>query len=57
MELVRGTPAAAWQFDAVLTRLSQVVGDVPCARLRSARLDDTIDAVLAFAGQTAGAVR
>ena len=57
MELVRGTPAAAWQFDAVLTRLSQVVGDVPCARLRSARLDDTLDAVLAFAGQTAGAVR
>ncbi len=57
MELVRGTPAAAWEFDAVLSRLSRVVGDMPCARIRSGRLEDTVDAVLAFAGQTAGAAR
>lgn len=57
MELVRGTPAAAWEFDQVLARLSRVVGEVPCARIQSARLEDTVDAVLAFAAQTAGAVR
>ncbi len=46
MELLRGTPAAAWDFDGVLGRLPRIVTDVPCARLRSARLDDTVDAVL-----------
>jgi hypothetical protein len=46
MELLRGTPAAAWDFDGVLARLPRIVTGVPCARLRSARLDDTVDAVL-----------
>lgn len=49
MELVRGTPEAAWAFDEVLARLPRIVGDVPCARIRSARLEDTVDAVLDFA--------
>jgi hypothetical protein len=50
MELLRGTPAAAWDFDGVLTRMPLLLSEVPCARLRSARLEDTVDAVLAFAG-------
>ena len=33
----------------VLARLSRVVNDIPCARIRSGRLDDTVDAVLDFA--------
>jgi hypothetical protein len=56
MELLRGTPQAAWAFDDVLARLPLIVGDVPCARLRSARIEDTVDAVLGFAA-TSGAVR
>jgi hypothetical protein len=47
MELLRGTPAAAWDFDAVIARLPRVVADVPCLSIRSARLDETVDAVLA----------
>ncbi len=46
MELLRGTPAAAWDFDGVLGRLPRIVADIPSVRLRSARLDDTVDAVL-----------
>jgi len=49
MELLRGTPEASWAFDEVLARLPRTIGGVPCARLRSARLEDTIDAVLDFA--------
>lgn len=48
MELLRGTPAASWDFDGVLARLPRIVADVPCARLRSGRLDDTVDAILAW---------
>jgi hypothetical protein len=49
MELLRGTPAAAWDFDGVLARLPAIVGDVPCAKIRSARLEATVDAVLEWA--------
>jgi hypothetical protein len=49
MELLRGTPAAAWDFDGVLARLPRVIADVPCARLRSARLGPTADAIVAWA--------
>jgi hypothetical protein len=56
MELLRGTPAAAWDFDGALGRLPRVVADVPCIRLRSARLDETVDAVLAILAGP-GAVR
>jgi hypothetical protein len=49
MELLRGTPAAAWDFDGVLARLPAIVGDVPCAKIRSARLEETVDAVLEWA--------
>jgi hypothetical protein len=49
MELLRGTPSAAWDFDGVLARLPRIVADVPCARLRSSRLEETVDAVLAWA--------
>jgi hypothetical protein len=48
MELLRGTPSAAWDFDGVLGRLPGLVAGVPCARLRSARLDDTVEAVVAW---------
>jgi len=54
MELLRGTPAAAWDFDATLARLPSIVGDVPCAKLRSARLEETVDAVLDWARSDAG---
>ncbi len=47
MELLRGTPAAAWDFDGVLARLPRAVSEVPCVRLNSGRLDDTVEAVLA----------
>jgi hypothetical protein len=57
MELVRGTPEAAWAFDEVLGRLPRVVGDIPCARIRSGRLEDTVDAVLDFAASTARVAR
>lgn len=52
MELLRGTPSAAWDFDGVLTRLPRIVADVPCVRIRSARLDETVDAVLVWAADT-----
>ena len=51
MELLRGTPEASWAFDEVLARLPRIIGEVPCARIRSARLEDTIDAVLDFAAR------
>ncbi len=57
MELLRGTPAAAWDFDGVLARLPRLVADVPCARLRSARLEPTVDAILAWATDPRGAAR
>jgi hypothetical protein len=57
MELLRGTPSAAWDFDGVLARLPRIVSDVPCARLRSARLDETVDAVLAWAADAPSAAR
>ena len=57
MELLRGTPAAAWDFDGVLARLPRVVADVPCVRLRSARLEPTIDAILAWVAQPSRAAR
>ena len=57
MELLRGTPAAAWDFDGVLARLPRIVAEVPCARLRSARLEPTVDAILGWATQPAGATR
>jgi hypothetical protein len=49
MELLRGTPSAAWDFDGALGRLPRIVADVPTARLRSGRLDETVDTVLAWA--------
>jgi hypothetical protein len=51
MELLRGTPAAAWDFDGVLARLPAIVGDVPCAKIRSARLEATVDTVLDWAAR------
>ena len=57
MELLRGTAAAAWDFDGVLARLPRIVGDVPCVRLRSGRLEDTVDAVLGWADAAWGADR
>jgi hypothetical protein len=57
MELLRGTPAAAWDFDGVLARLPAIVGDVPCARIRSARLEETVDAVLDWAATATKAIR
>jgi len=48
MELLRGTPAAAWDFDGVIARLPRVVTGVACATLRSAGLDETVDAVIAL---------
>ena len=57
MELLRGTPAAAWDFDGVLARLPRIVGEVPCVRLRSGRLEETVDAVLGWADRTWGEPR
>ena len=57
MELLRGTPAAAWDFDGVLARLPAIVGDVPCAKIRSARLEATVDAVLDWAATATRATR
>ena len=57
MELLRGTPAAARDFEGTLARLSRMVADVPTARLRSGRLDETVDAVLDWAIETQGAER
>lgn len=54
MELLRGTPSAAWDFEGALARLARIVADVPAARLRSGRLDETVDAVLAWATGRAG---
>lgn len=56
MELLRGTPSAATDFDGTLARLARIVADVPVARLRSGRLDETVDAVLGWAtGRADGA--
>jgi hypothetical protein len=57
MELLRGTPSAAWDFDGALARLPRIVANVPAARLRSGRLDETVDAVLAWATGRAGSER
>jgi hypothetical protein len=57
MELLRGTPAAARDFEGTLARLSRIVADVPAARLRSGRLDETVDAVMAYAIDGRGAER
>ena len=57
MELLRGTPAAAWDFDAALARLPAIVGDMPCAKIRSARLEDTVDVVLDWVRTTRGPAR
>lgn|GEM_PF-1428783 len=54
IELLRGTPAAASDFDGVLARLPRIVADVPCARIRSARLEPTLDTILAWAIGPAG---
>jgi hypothetical protein len=57
MELLRGTPSAAWDVDGAIARLTQIVADVPALRLRSGRLDETVDAVLAWASAGAGSDR
>jgi hypothetical protein len=57
MELLRGTPSAATDFDATLARLGRVVAGVPVARLRSGRLDETVDAVLGWAMGRTGSTR
>ncbi len=57
MELLRGTAAAAWDFDGVLARLPRIVGEVPSVRLRSGRLEETVDAVLGWADGSWGEPR
>ncbi|MGZ8528439.1 MAG: hypothetical protein ACXWWR_06545 [Candidatus Limnocylindrales bacterium] len=57
MELLRGTPSAAWDFGGALARLPRIVADVPAVRLRSGRLDETVDAVLGWATGRAGSER
>jgi hypothetical protein len=57
MELLRSTPAAAWDFDGALARLPRVVADVPALRLRSGRLEETVDAILTWASRGTGSGR
>jgi hypothetical protein len=49
IELLRWAPLAATDFDGTLTRLGRIVADVPVARLRAGRVDETADAVLSWA--------
>ena len=56
MEVLRGTPSAATDFDGTLTRLARIVADIPVARLRSGRVDETADAVLAWASGRVGSM-
>jgi len=48
MELLRGTPAAAFDFARSLQGVAAALGVARCARLRAGALDETVDAVLAW---------
>ena len=56
MEVLRGTPSAATDFDGTLTRLARIVADIPVARLRAGRVDETADAVLTWASGRVGSM-
>lgn len=54
LDLLRGTWAASMGFDDALAQVGRLLDGVSCARLRSAALEPTLDAILAWLGAPYG---